>query len=130
MRFLAFLFAAVAAALVISLQASSSTSIEQQIRVAFPDDPTAAVCIASSESTGTHRPPWRFNAAALNGPHVGLFQISFTWHARRGESFASFRERVSRPAENIALARRIYLDARRRFGRGWLPWTTRSLCGR
>jgi selenocysteine lyase/cysteine desulfurase len=103
-------------------------------RISLADFRPRALCIASKQSTGTtNQPPGRFNAAALNGPHLGPFQISFTWHARRGESNASFRERVVEAGwwNSARVAHRIYLDAKRRRGTGSLPWTTsRSLCSR
>jgi hypothetical protein len=106
-------------------KAESQTEIQRIIRHAFPDDQARALCISDYESDGTMR---HWNPRALNGVHVGLFQIAFTWHAERGESFTHYRTRLSRARENAALARRIYLDAKRRFGNGWIPWTTRSLC--
>lgn len=104
----------------------SQAAVERMIRQAFPDDPARAVCIADHESDGT---PHHFTVRALNGVHVGLFQISYTWHHDRGETFAAFKRTHLRARVNIAHARRIYLDARRRFGNGWRPWTTRGLCG-
>lgn len=103
----------------------SQLQLQRIIRHAFPDDQGRALCIADFESDGD---PHHWTAAAVNGPHVGLFQISYRWHRHAGESWSVFLRRESNPWLNAAHARRIYLDAKRRWGNGWIPWSTRGLC--
>lgn len=91
----------------------------------FPDDASRALCVADYESDGT---PHHWTVGARNGPHVGLFQISYVWHRRLGETFAAYARRESNVWVNVLHARRIYDDAKERWGNGWMPWSTRSLC--
>lgn len=90
-------------------------TVEQQIRRAFRDDPDRAVCVARREST--------LNPRATFAGNYGLFQINWSSHSYLD------RGRLLIAGYNIAAARRIYLDARRRWGNGWLPWSTRGACG-
>ena len=39
------------------------------------------------------------------------------------------RARLFEPVYNVRAARRIYLDSKRRFGNGWIPWAVRGMCG-
>ena len=96
--------------------AHAGRSIEQQIRRAFPDDPAGAVCIARRESG--------LRPSAYFAGNYGLFQINLSSHRYLSAA------RLFTVSYNIAAARRIYLDSRRRFGNGWLPWSTRGMCGR
>lgn len=108
----------------------SDQVIGRMIRAAFPDDPITAECIASSESTGTHRPPWHFDVAAENAGQYSLYQIAADWHPSYDVS------RRYDVAYNIHYARGLYLNAKARWGwryrwsgpNGTL-WTTAAGCG-
>ncbi len=80
-----------------------------------------AMCIARRES-GLR--PW-----AESRGNVGLFQLNYGAHRRHGESYATFRARHVLVRVNVSHAYRVWLDARRRWGNGWLPWAVRGLCG-
>jgi hypothetical protein len=54
---------------------------------------------------------------------VGLFQINYHAHRKRGESFAAFKRRMSDPERNAAFAYRLS-----RGGRDWSPWKWSQHC--
>jgi hypothetical protein len=85
------------------------------IRKHFPNDAKRAICVARYESS--------LRPAAYSRGNYGLFQINWTAHSHLD------RSRLLQAAYNVRAARRIYLDAKRRFGNGWLPWSVRGLCG-
>lgn len=107
------------------------------IRRVFPDDQARALCVAGLESTGV---PGHYDPAAQNGSNTGLFQIderTWDWRARTGYYRRLVIRIVGRldwrrmheALYNARAARRLYLYERRQFRNGWLPWTTRELCG-
>ena len=85
------------------------------IRKHFPDDARRAVCVARYESS--------LRPSAYSRGNYGLFQINWTAHSHLD------RSRLFQPAYNAWAARRIYLDSKRRWGNGWLPWSVRGMCG-
>jgi hypothetical protein len=73
----------------------------------------AAVAVATCES--------RLDPKAVNSSrHVGLFQVSYYWHHRPGESFAQFRQRLIDPRRNALVAYRLS-----KGGTTWQAWTCR-----
>lgn len=102
---------------------ADAATIEHQVRAAFAPygQSSVAACVAEHES--------HYAVAAASNGNYGIMQIAYRWHHNPGEREAAFARRMYRPAENLALAVRIYRDARRRWGNGWLPWSTRVYCG-
>ena len=54
---------------------------------------------------------------------VGLFQVNYAAHHKRGEAFAAFKRRMSDPERNAAFAYRLS-----RGGRDWSPWRWSRHC--
>lgn len=105
---------------------SSQAQIQQIVRRVFPDDQARALCISDHESDGT---PHHWTPTATNGSNTGLFQIDRnTWDWRINPRAIPIVGRLdwSRmldPLYNARAARLIYRHS------GWLPWSTRGLCG-
>lgn len=108
----------------------------QIIASVFPDDSVRAQCIARYESTGG----WGYRPTATNGSNTGLFEIdkrTWDWQERSGSGRAIVVSIVGRldwsrmldATYNTRAARLIYLYEKKRYGNGWLPWSTRGDCG-
>lgn len=54
---------------------------------------------------------------------VGVFQINYDAHHKRGESFAAFKRRMSNVERNVAFALRLS-----RGGRDWSAWRFSQHC--
>jgi hypothetical protein len=91
-----------------------SGPIVSLIKAAFPGEARTAICIAQHES--------RLQPRAYYLGNIGVFQINWSAHSHLN------RARLFEPQYNIRAARSIYLDAKRRYGNGWLPWYTRGFC--
>ena len=85
------------------------------IRKTFPHDAARAVCVARHESS--------LRPSAYSRGNYGLFQINWSAHSYLD------RSRLFEPVYNVKAARRIYNDAKRRHGNGWIPWAVRGMCG-
>jgi soluble lytic murein transglycosylase-like protein len=94
---------------------AASASLLKLIRKTFPRDAARAVCVARHESSLRPR--------AYSRGNYGLFQINWSAHSYLD------RSRLFQPVYNVRAARRIYDDARRRWGNGWIPWAVRGMCG-
>jgi hypothetical protein len=93
------------------------TPITDAIRRGFarfgPEVAEEAVRVAGCETGDTYYP------GARNGQHLGLFQISRTYHEDRVRRLGFTWEQMAEVDPNIAVAVDIYAES------GWGPWTCR-----
>lgn len=94
-------------------------SIPARIAKAWPGNDAEALAVSGCESAGSRQ---RWNPAATNGQHLGLFQIASNVHARRIARHGFTRAQMLTVEPNVKVAWELYSES------GWGPWRWSGHC--